>query len=53
MAASSLIASGLSVSAVQVALGHATPSETPDVYTHFWPSDAEKTRDAIERASAH
>jgi len=52
VAASSLIASGLSVSAVQAALGHATPSETLDVYTHFWPSDEEKTRDAIEQASA-
>jgi integrase len=53
VAASSLIASGLSVSAVQAALGHATPSETLDVYTHFWPSDEEKTREAIEQASAH
>jgi integrase len=53
VAASSLIASGLSVSAVQAALGHATPSETLDVYTHFWPSDEEKTRDAVEQASAH
>jgi integrase len=52
VAASSLIASGLSVSAVQAALGHATPSETLDVYTHFWPSDEERTREAIERASA-
>jgi hypothetical protein len=39
------------VSAVQAALGHATPSETLDVYTHFWPSDEEKTREAMERAS--
>jgi hypothetical protein len=40
------------VSAVQAALGHATPSETFDVHTHFWPSDEERTRVAIERASA-
>ncbi|MEM8619854.1 MAG: site-specific integrase [Actinomycetota bacterium] len=52
VAASSLIASGLSVSAVQAALGHATPSETLDVYVHFWPTDEERTREAIGQASA-
>jgi hypothetical protein len=27
------------------------PSETLDVYTHFWPTDEERTREAIGRAS--
>lgn len=52
VAASSLIAGGLSVAAVQAALGHASPAETLEVYTHFWPTDEDKTREAIERASA-
>jgi integrase len=51
VASSSLIASGLSVAAVQAVLGHSTPSETLDVYTHFWPTDEERTREAIGRAS--
>jgi len=52
VAASSLIAGGLSVAAVQAALGHASPAETLEVYTHFWPTDEDRTREAIERASA-
>jgi len=52
VAASSLIASGLSVAAVQAVLGHSSPAETLGVYTHLWPSDEERTREAIERASA-
>lgn len=51
VAASSLIASGLSVAAVQAVLGHSSPAETLEVYTHFWPSDEAKTREAIDRAS--
>ena len=43
VAASSLIASGLSVAAVQAVPGQLTPSETLDVYTHFWPTDEERT----------
>ena len=52
VAASSLIASGLSVAAVQAVLGHATAAETLTVYTHFWPTDEARTREAIEVASA-
>lgn len=52
VAASALIASGLSVAAVQAVLGHSSPAETLEVYTHFWPTDEERTRDAIERAAA-
>jgi len=52
VAASSLIASGLSVSAVQAVLGHASPAEALDVYTHFWPGDEDKTREAIDRAAS-
>jgi site-specific recombinase XerD len=52
VAASALINSGLSVAAVQAVLGHASPAETLDVYTHLWPGDEERTRRAIEQASA-
>lgn len=52
VAASALIAGGLSVAAVQAVLGHASPAETLEVYTHLWPTDEDKTRAAIERASA-
>jgi integrase len=52
VAASSLIASGLSVAAVQATLGHATAAETLTIYTHLWPTDEDRTREAIERASA-
>ena len=52
VAASSLIASGPSVAAVQAMLGHSTPSETLGVYTHFWVTDGERTREAIGRVSA-
>lgn len=52
VAASSLIYSGLSVAAVQAVLGHASPSETLEVYTHLWPGDEDRTRAAIEQASA-
>ena len=52
VAASALIASGLSVAAVQAVLGHSSPAETLDVYTHLWPADEERTRQAIEAATA-
>jgi integrase len=52
VAASALIATGLSVSAVQAVLGHASPAETLEVYTHFWPADEERTRAAIESFAA-
>jgi integrase len=51
VAALSLIASGLSAAAVQAVLGHSSPAETLEVYTHFWPSDEDRTRGAFERAS--
>lgn len=45
--ASALIASGCSVVAVQHALGHSTPTETLNTYSHLWPTDEDRTRDAI------
>jgi integrase len=48
-AASALIASGVSVKAVQSFLGHATASETLDTYGHLWPSDDDAIRAAIGR----
>jgi integrase len=52
VAASSMIAGGLSVAAVQAVLGHSSPAETLEVYTHLWPSDEDRTRDVMEAASA-
>ncbi len=48
--ASVLIAGGCSVKAVQKALGHASASETLDVYSHLWPDGDDLTRRAIDAA---
>lgn len=45
------MASGLAVAAVLAVLGHASPAETLEVYTHLWPSDEERTRSAIDAAA--
>lgn len=42
--ASLLIHKGLSVKAVQEALGHKTATETLNTYGHLWPDDAGLTR---------
>jgi len=47
--ASWLIEAGLSVVAVQARLGHASATETLEVYSHLWPSSDDDTRTAIER----
>lgn len=49
-AASVLIGSGCSVKVVQHHLGHATASQTLDVYAHLWPEDEDRTRAALEVA---
>ena len=33
---------------VQVRLGHASASETPDTYSHLWPDSDDRTREAID-----
>ncbi len=48
--ASVLIDSGASVKVVQHHLGHATASQTLDVYSHLWPEDEDRTRTALEVA---
>ncbi len=45
--ASALIAAGCSIKAVQEALGHANASETLDTYSHLWPTDEDRIKDAI------
>ena len=50
--ASALIAAGVSVRAVASALGHADPGMTLRVYSHLWPSDEDRTREAIDAALA-
>ena len=44
--ASRLIASGVSVKAVSVVMGHKTPNITLQVYTHLWPGDMDVVRAA-------
>lgn len=46
--ASALIFSGLSVTAVAARLGHSSPTETLDTYGHLWPSDEDRTRQAVD-----
>jgi integrase len=46
--ASALIGAGCSIKAVQQALGHANASETLDTYSHLWPADDDRIRDAAE-----
>ena len=33
---------------VQARLGHASAAETLDTYTHLWPDDDDRTRDAVD-----
>jgi integrase len=46
--ASLLIHKGLSVKAVQEALGHKTATETLNTYGHLWPDDVGLTRRAVD-----
>ena len=46
--ASVTIAGGCSIKAVQSALGHKNASETLDTYSHLWPADEDRLRDAVE-----
>jgi len=46
--ASALIASGCSIKAVQESLGHASAKETLDTYSHLFPADHDRIRQAVE-----
>jgi len=46
--ASLLISAGCSVTAVQHFLGHKNASETLDTYSHLWPTDEDRIREAID-----
>lgn len=48
--ASVLIGAGLNPKSVAERLGHADPSMTLRVYTHLWPDDEDRTRQAIDVA---
>lgn len=48
--ASLLIAAGCSVKVVQDQLGHASASETLDTYSHLWPEDNDRVRQAVDAA---
>jgi integrase len=51
--ASLLIAAGCSVRAVQHALGHANAATTLNLYSHMWPGDEDRIRQAVDQAFAH
>lgn len=46
--ASLLIRHGESVKTVQARLGHASATETLDVYSHLWPDSEDRTREAVD-----
>jgi integrase len=46
--ASLLIRHGESVKVVQARLGHASASQTLDIYSHLWPDSDDRTRTAVE-----
>ncbi|NKV40748.1 tyrosine-type recombinase/integrase [Rhodococcus hoagii] len=46
--ASTLIASGASVTMVAEYLGHASPAITLEVYAHLWPGDDDRARQAVD-----
>lgn len=48
--ASVLIASGASIKVVQTRLGHASAAETLDTYSHLFPDEEDKTRQALDAA---
>ena len=48
--ASVLLSAGVSVKAVQEHLGHASATVTLDAYGHLMPDDADRSRQAVERA---
>ncbi len=48
--ASMLIAAGCSVTAVQHTLGHTSAATRLNVYSHLWPGDEDRIRDAVDGA---
>jgi len=46
--ASALIRGGLSVRVVSDRLGHANAAQTLNVYSHLWPDDEDRTRQALD-----
>jgi integrase len=51
--ASMLISAGCSVKAVSAALGHSSAATTLNLYSHLWPGDEDRIRDAVDLALAH
>lgn len=47
--ASLLIRRGLNIKDVQERLGHASPTETLETYSHLWPDSNERTQGARSR----
>jgi len=47
-----LISAGCSVKAVSSALGHANAATTLNLYSHLWPGDEDRIRDAVDLALA-
>jgi integrase len=47
-----LTSAGCSVKAVSVALGHSSAATTLNSYSHLWPGDEDRIRDAVDLALA-
>jgi integrase len=41
---------GVAVKTVQLALGHSTPTITPNTYAHEWPDALDRTRALVDAA---
>ena len=50
--ASMLVSAGCSVKAVSAALGHSSAATTLNLYSHLWPGDEDRIRDAVDLALA-
>ena len=50
--ASMLISAGCSVKVVSVALGPSSAATTLNLYSHLWPGDEDRIRDAVDLALA-
>nr|WP_232283764.1 hypothetical protein [Saccharomonospora cyanea] len=45
-----LIFGGANVKTVQLAMGHTTPTVTPDTYVGYWPDAVDRTRSLVDSA---
>lgn len=48
--ATALIFAGADVTTVQLAMGHTTPTVTPNTYVGYWPDAVDQTRTLVDSA---